>query len=290
MASAAFVVVLLVLGVGAYHLSGGDYWLARPATATDVAAAPEPADAPALGSCWRVTPALLLQPMPWPADAAVTSCNTLHSGEVFHVDRVDPALVLAAARARGAAVTEHRARMSVQARRACSTLASRYLGGAWRGGRIRVHMAWLRPERNGYFTCTLVFTDDPAGRYIGNLRGNLLGGLGGGRSSSRVAIDCASDGRFIGCANVHDWEFAGLYAVTPLGGTFDAAAVTEGCAGVVQAYVGAARDDLRVRFVGPSDPAEWAGSDQTFACYAVVREGRLAGSLKGLGAGPLPHR
>jgi hypothetical protein len=282
MASVAFAAVLLVLGAGAF-------WLTRPAAVKeDLAAASEPADAPALGSCWRVNSTMLQQPMPWAVEAAV-ACNTLHSGEVFHIDRVDPALVVAAARARGQAAAEQRDRMSVQSRRSCSTLATRYLGGAWRSAKVRVYMSWLRPERAGYFACTLVFTEDPAGRSIGSLRGNLLGGLGGGRKVSRVAIDCAVAGRFTGCADLHDWEFVGLYAVAPLGGTFDAAMVTQGCVEAVHSYVGAARDDLRVRHVGPSDPAEWPGSDQTFACYVVVPDGLLAGSVKGLGTGPLPR-
>jgi hypothetical protein len=279
----------LAFGATALAVAAGMYWLTdhkRPPE--DLAAAQQPADAPALGSCWRIDEVGVRQPMPWQRDLAIP-CAATHPVEVFHIDRVDPELVVAAARAKGAAAAEHRDQMNLSARRTCESLASRYIGGPWRTAKVQVYTTWLRPERTGYFACALAFTDDPAGRRFAGYRGNMLGALGGGRSVSLAAIECVADGRFVGCAAQHTWEFAGTYAVTPLGGAFDAAAVAKGCADVVAKYVGAARADLRARYVGPSLDTDWPGSDQTFACYVVVEDGLLRGSVRGIGSGPLPR-
>ena len=82
--------------------------------------------------------------------------------------------------------------------------------------------------------------------------------------------------------------------ITPLDAPYDGAKVKQaaetGCAEVTGRYVKAPRTDLRTAYVGPTSGADWLGSDQTFACYAMsTTPDRLKGSVKGLGTGPLPR-
>jgi hypothetical protein len=112
-----------------------------------------------------------------------------------------------------------------------------------------------------------------------------------------LAIACVTDDGglvYAGCNDPHSGEYAGTYTVTPLDAPFDEkgvrGAATKGCAETVAKYVGSsARTDLRAAYVGPASAADWLGSDQTFACYAMAVDGRLRGSLKGLAGRPLPR-
>jgi hypothetical protein len=99
--------------------------------------------------------------------------------------------------------------------------------------------------------------------------------------------------KYVSCDTPHDGEFVGTYTVTPLNAPFDGPklqqVVTGGCADLVGRYVGAKRDDLRGAYVGPTTSRDWLGSDQTYACYAVVKTGTtLTRTVKGIGSGPLP--
>jgi Septum formation len=95
---------------------------------------------------------------------------------------------------------------------------------------------------------------------------------------------------FVECAEPHTSEFVGLYTVTPANAPYNGPeiqrAVTTGCQQLVDSFVGVGagqvRSDLRVSEVGPDSANLWAGSDQTFACYASAAT-PWSGSLKGIG-------
>jgi Septum formation len=275
--------VLLVAGAAyAFQRDGDD-----PATAALAD------NAPAVGSCWQVDETAALDAMPWPAGKA-TDCAVVHTAEVFLVDRVPRALVADRARAKGEEKALRENLMYAQARRTCTVQASRYLGDNWHGAQVRVLASWIRPARTGYFGCAVVVTQDPAGRRFVSHGGSLRGVLG---QPNRLLIACVTDDdgpRYTGCDDPHTGEYVGTYTITPLDAPFDESAVrttaTRGCAETVAKYVGsAARTDLRAAYVGPATAADWLGSDQTFACYAMAVEGRLRGSLRGLADRPLPR-
>jgi hypothetical protein len=95
---------------------------------------------------------------------------------------------------------------------------------------------------------------------------------------------------FVECGQPHTSEFVGLYTVTPANAPYNGPeiqkAVTAGCQQLVDSFVGVPagqhRSDLRVSEVGPDSANLWAGSDQTFACYASAAT-PWSGSIKGVG-------
>jgi len=102
-------------------------------------------------------------------------------------------------------------------------------------------------------------------------------------------------GDYVSCAAPHDAELAGTYTLTPPNAPFDETSVRKtanaGCTAVLRQYLGlpdgTGRPDLSVAYVGPTSPASWLGSDQTFACYARANV-KLRGSIRSLGTRPLP--
>jgi hypothetical protein len=117
-------------------------------------------------------------------------------------------------------------------------------------------------------------------------------------AAGALPIDCVArvDGSlaYAPCGTAHDGEFVGTYTITPLDVPYDAekvpAAATTGCGNLTNSFVGAARTDLRSGYVGPASGSDWLGSDQTYACYALVTGAdKIRGSVKGIGSGPLPR-
>jgi len=271
---------------------GVAFWLTRPAAgAADVGKKPDHLPAP--GSCWTVDEPGALAAFPWPGEPV--DCGTAHTAEVFYHNQVDPDLVRRAAAAKGEDATLKQNLMYAQARRTCTVLASTYLGGSWHATRVRVIASWVNPQRSGYFGCALVETADPAGNRFVRRTGSLKG------AGAALAIDCVSrDGPtlvYVPCTQPHDGEFVGTYTITPPDAPFDQTAVgntaTKGCTQTALTFLAlpgnAKRDDLRAGYVGPTNAGDWLGSDRTFACYTLAVTGRLRGTLKGLGTGPLPR-
>ncbi len=283
---------LAVFAVALVVAAGVAFWLTRPSSgAADVGRKPDRLPAP--GSCWTVDSSAALGAFPWPGEPV--DCAVEHTAEVFYHNQVDPALVRAAATAKGDDAAVRQNLMYAQARRTCTVLASTYLGGSWHATRVRVIANWVKPQQSGYFGCALVETADPAGNRFVRRTGSLKGA---GRS---LAIDCVNrDGPalvYVPCAQPHDGEFVGTYTITPPDAPFDQTAVgntaSRGCTQTALSFLAlpsdAKRDDLRAGYVGPTSATEWLGSDQTFACYALALDGRLKGSLKSLGSGALPR-
>jgi Septum formation len=265
------VVALVAAGVG--------YRLTRPDDAA-------PAGAPKPGSCWAVDEAAVHAAFPWPGQPV--DCTKEHTAEVFHVAKVDPPAQ------RDPTLRDNL--MYAQARRACTLLASAFLGGDWHTGRVTVVADWVKPATAGHFGCAVVESADPAGTRLVHRSGSLRDAL----KQPGLATECVT-GRplaYADCAADHDGEFVGTYTITPPDTPFDEAAVKQaaehGCTQTALAFLGlpadGARPDLRTGYVGPLTASDWLGSDQTFACYALALGGRkLRGSIKGLGQRDLGH-
>jgi hypothetical protein len=264
------------------------YWLSRPET---ISATP-PKGTPAAGSCWNVDEKAAAITFPWPGSAV--DCTARHTAEVFYVGQVDRKLAAKAAGAKGDDAKISQSLMYAEARRGCVVAASAYLGGDWHTGRVQVIADWVRPARTGHFGCALAEVAAPASKRLVARTASLRGAMKGGA----LAVGCvARDGdtmAYSSCDQPHDGEFVGTYTITPPDAPFDAAkvraAAASGCEGLTARYVGASRTDLRSGYVGPATAGDWLGSDQTYTCYALVAgDGKLRGSLKGVGSGPLPH-
>jgi hypothetical protein len=266
------VVALAVAAVGAYELT-------RPP-------AGPPAGAPKPGSCWTVDDAAVHTAFPWPGQPV--DCARDHTAEVFHVAKVDTP-----------PENDPKLRdnlMYAQARRACTLLASAFLGGDWHGGRVTVVADWVKPASAGHFGCAVAQSADPAGTRLVHRAGSLRDAL----KQPGLATDCVTSGplAYADCATEHDGEFVGTYTITPPDAPFDGAAVKQaaerGCTQTALGFLGlpadGVRNDLRTGYVGPLTAGDWLGSDQTFTCYALALGGRkLRGSIKGLGRGDLGH-
>jgi hypothetical protein len=272
---------LIVFVVLAALVAGGAYWLTRP---TEVSAA-RPKAAPAVGSCWNVDPATAGSTFPWPGRPV--DCAGTHTVEVVHVAQVDRELAAKAQDGDGNEATVSQTLMYGQARAACTERASAFLGAGWRTGRVRVLADWIKPQRSGHFGCAVAEVADPTGARFVSRTGSLRGAL----KSDQLTIGCVASLTYVPCTQPHDGEFTGTYVITPLDAPYDAAKVKQaaetGCTEVVGRYVKAPRTDLRTAYVGPTSGADWLGSDQTFACYAMATG--LKGTVKGLGGGPLPR-
>lgn len=282
-----FVAVIVFVALVAAIL-GGSYWLTRP----DTVSAALPKGAPPPGSCWQVEAAAAASAFPWPGKAL--ACGERHTAEVFHVGQVDRELAAQAQRATGDERKVAQNLMYGQARGACIGAAGAYVGVAWRAARVQVIASWIKPQQTGHFGCAAVEVADPAGtRFVprtGSLRGQLTG--------STLPIDCVARVgtalEYSACDQPHEGEFTGNYIITPPGAPFDGekvrAAAQSGCGEVATKYIGAARTDLRIGYVGPTSASEWIGSDQAFACYSLITgTEKLRGPVKGLGSGPLPR-
>lgn len=286
---------VVVLAVVLVAVTG--YWWQQRHGA-DPAGRALPSGAPTAASCWTVDETAAMSAFPWPS--APVDCALPHTAEVFHLGQVDPKLVEALSKATGEEVKLTENLMYAQARRACTVLASTFLGGGWHTARVRVLADWVKPQRSGYFGCAVVETGDPAGARYVRRTGTLRNALAAGESSP-LAVACVARGAdgslgYAGCDQPHEGEFVGTYTVTPAEAPFDESAVRQaanaGCARTALAYLGLPaegnRSDLRPAYVGPLTASDWLGSDQTFACYAMAAQGRLRGSVKGLGGAPLP--
>jgi hypothetical protein len=275
---------LIVFVVLAALLAGGAYWLSRPAKVS----ADKPKAAPAVGSCWNVDAAAAGSTFPWPGGPV--DCAQAHTAEVIHVGQVDRELAAKAENGDDNDAKVSQNLMYAQARSACVELASVYLGAGWRTGRVRVVADWVKPQKTGHFGCALAEVADPTGAKLVSRTGSLRGAL----RSDQLTIGCVASLTYVPCDQPHDGEFTGTYVITPLDAPYDAAKVKQaaetGCAEVIGKYVRAPHPDLRTAYVGPTSGADWLGSDQTFACYAMsTTPAKLKGSVKGLGAGPLPR-
>jgi hypothetical protein len=275
-------IVAAVVAVGAVM-----WWLNRP----DPIPSAIPAGAPRVGSCWRVDPAAARESFPWKGTAV--PCSAGHTAEVFHVGQVDHDLVKRG-REGGTNGTVARNLMLAEVRRACGTFASTFLGDNWHRSQVTLLADAISPERDGFFGCALAQTVDPAGNQFVTRTASLKSAAG------QVAVACVrrgtDDSTYVPCDQDHDGEFAGTYTLTPPDAPFNEGAVKDtankGCGEVVRGYLGlaggASRPDLSVGYVGPTTAQTWLGSDQTFACYALS-DVALRGSIRSLGARPLPH-
>jgi hypothetical protein len=268
---------------------GGAYWLSRP----EKVGAERPKSAPSVGSCWNVNEAAASGTFPWPG--APVDCAARHTAEVFLVGQVDRELAAKAAGAKGDDAKVAQNLMYAQARRGCLSIAPKYLGGDWHSSRIQVVAAWIKPARSGFFGCAAVEAAAPGNKRLVARTATLRDALkAGGVGIACVARDGAGEMAYAPCEQPHEGEFTGTYTITPPDAPFVAEkvreAATSGCGDLATGYVGATRTDLRGAFVGPTSASDWLGSDQTYACYALVTGAeKLRGSVKGVGAGPLPH-
>jgi len=278
----------LISGVLVALVAGGAYWLTRPAEVS----AERPKGAPAAGSCWDVDAKSAAAPFPWPGKAV--DCKAGHTAEVFYVGQVDRKLAAKAAAAKGDDAKVDHALMYAQARRACVSLASAFLEGDWHGGRVYVLANWIKPQRDGHFSCAVAEAGGPTGHDLVARTASLKRAM----TTEPLTIACVarkgSDRAYVGCDQPHDGEYTGTYRITPPDAPFNGPkikdAVTAGCADLGKSYVGGDRTDLHTGYVGPTNQSDWLGSDQTFACYSLTTGSeQLKGSVKGLGSGPLPR-
>jgi hypothetical protein len=272
-------------------------WLAN--RSTPVPSKP-PASAPAVGSCWNVADATVGSTLPWPSTPV--DCASTHTAQVFYVGQVDHDLVRNGRTAKGQDAQINTLLMSTEARAGCLAEAGPFVGGSWRAAQLSVYPAFIAPASDGFYACSVAQVADPAGDRLVPRSASLAGALAGAEKA-KLGIDCVggtgspnSQLTFVTCDQLHVFEFVGLYTVTPLGAPFDKAqvadAVNRGCTSLVYDYVGLpagkTRSDLRISPVGPDTANTWAGSDQTFACYASGKV-PMKGSVKNLGTRPLPH-
>jgi hypothetical protein len=176
-----------------------------------------------------------------------------------------------------------------------------YLRGGWHLGRVSVVADWVEPTENGFYACALAEVGGPGAESFVTRQESLVGALQDG-DAAPLAIACVERGtgdvlRYVDCARPHDGEFVGAYTITPLDAPFNADAVrsaaTKGCTDVALSYLGlpatGTRDDLSAASVGPKTASDWLGSDQTFACYVLAKDGKVRGSVRGLGSASLPR-
>src|SRR5262245_36640612 len=272
-------------------------WLANRPTPIPTAA---PSTAPHAGSCWNVDDQAIAGQLPW--SGGPVPCGAPHTAEIVSVGQVDAKLVRTAQHAKGRDAQLNAFVMATSARATCVDKAGSYVGGAWRGAQLTVYPDFVAPARNGFFACVIAQVADPGGTRVVTRSASLAGALTGA-SADALAIDCVADDvgaaatlRFVACGQPHTSEFVGLYTVTPANAPYNGSAiqtaVSGGCLQLVDSFLGLTggetRADLRASEVGPDSPNLWAGSDQTFACYASA-SAPWVGSLKGLGTRPLPH-
>jgi hypothetical protein len=165
-----------------------------------------------------------------------------------------------------------------------------------------VHPDFIAPARDGFYACVVAEIADPGGERAVTRSTSLAHALADRGGGSALAIGCVTGAgqtvalTFVPCGQSHIAEYVGLFTVTPTGAPFDAAkvkpVVNAGCQRLIGSYLGLpagkTRADLQVSYAGPDSAALWAGSDQTFACYAVGSPA-WKGAIKGLGTRPLPH-
>lgn len=298
------VVVIVVVGTV--------LWLANRSTPIPTTT---PAAAPAVRSCWNVDSATIGRQLPWPGSPV--ACTSAHTAEIVSVGQVDQRLVRTAQRAKGQDATINSFVMATGARAACLDKVGSYVGGAWRGAQLTIYPDFVAPAKDGFFACVLAQVADPGGKRVVTRTASLAGALSGPDAAS-LGIDCVADSTahpsspapssgtssspappgtaaaaglsFVECGQPHTSEFVGLYTVTPANAPYNGSeiqkVVNAGCQQLVDSFVGLAagqtRPDLRVSEVGPDSANLWAGSDQTFACYASAST-PWAGSIKGIG-------
>ncbi len=269
-----------------------------------------PKAAPAVRSCWNVDSATIGGQLPW--SGSPVACTAAHTAEIVSVGQVDRRLVRTAQKAKGQDATVNSFVMVTGARAACLDKVGSYVGGAWRGAQLTVYPDFVAPAKNGFFACVIAQVADPGGQRLVTRTASLAGALTGPGAAS-LGIDCVGDSSsvatgagasspapsgtaaaaglsFVECGHPHTSEFVGLYTVTPANAPYNGPAiqkaVSTGCQQLVDSFVGVTagqkRSDLRVSEVGPDSANLWAGSDQTFACYASAST-PWSGSVKGIG-------
>jgi hypothetical protein len=281
-------------------VAGTAIWLA---TRSSPVPTTPPKTAPVAGTCWTVTDAQLSDLLPW--RGTPVACTTPHTAEIVAVGQVDRKLVQTAQRATGRDATINSFLMTTGARAACIDKTGSYVGGAWRGAQLSVYPDFIAPAKDGFFACVVAQVADPGGERAVTRTASLAGALSGGAADA-LGIDCvgaaaggtaaAGSLSFVPCGHSHTSEFVGLYTLTPANAPYNGPAVqkavTGGCQRLVDSFLGIGagqqRSDLRVSEVGPDSANTWAGSDQTFACYATAATA-WTGSIKGIGTRPLPR-
>ena len=280
-------------------------WLANRSTPVSTTV---PKVAPAVRSCWNVDSATIGRQLPW--SGSPIACTAAHTAEIVSVGQVDQRLVRTAQKANGQDATVNSFVMATSARAACLEKVGSYVGGAWRGAQLTVYPDFVAPAKDGFFACVIAQVADPGGQRLVTRTASLAGALSGPGAAS-LGIDCVGDSTsaggaaaspapsgaaaaaglsFVECGQPHTSEFVGLYTVTPANAPYNGPeiqkVVTAGCQQLVDSFVGVAagqkRSDLRVSEVGPDSANLWAGSDQTFACYATA-SAPWSGSIKGIG-------
>jgi hypothetical protein len=279
-------------------------WLANRSTPVPTTT---PKAAPAVRSCWNVDAATIGHQLPWPGSPV--ACTAAHTAEIVSVGQVDRQLVRTAQKATGQDATVNSFVMATGARAACLDKVGSYVGGAWRGAQLTVYPDFVAPAKDGFFACVIAQVADPGGLGLVTRTASLAGALSGPGAAS-LRIDCVADSTsgagtssaapsgltaaaglsFVECGQPHTSEFVGLYTVTPANAPYNGPeiqkVVTAGCQQLVDSFVGVAapqkRSDLRISEVGPDSANLWAGSDQTFACYASAST-PWSGSIKGIG-------
>jgi|GEM_PF-2619055 len=279
-------------------------WLANRSTPIPTTL---PTAAPAVRSCWSVDGSTIGHQLPWPGSPV--ACTAAHTAEIVSVGQVDRKLVRTAQKATGQDATVNSFVMATGARAACLDKVGSYVGGAWRGAQLTVYPDFVAPAKDGFFACVIAQVADPGGQRLVTRTASLAGALSGPGAAS-LRIDCVADSTsgpgtssaapsgsnpaaglsFVECVQPHTSEFVGLYTVTPANAPYNGPeiqkVVSAGCQQLVDSFVGVGagqrRSDLRISAVGPDSANLWAGSDQTFACYASAST-PWSGSIKGIG-------
>ncbi|UWZ39261.1 septum formation family protein [Dactylosporangium roseum] len=295
----ALLVVVTVLLAGCSAPAGTDGnltdgWEVPPAPSVPV---------PAIGTCLATGGNVAYNDKGDPA-ATPVDCGTPHKLEVVRVarfpdDAQPPAWGSPAMRAAYAD---------------CGKAASGYLGGDWHTAWLFVHVgrpssaAWAGGARS--YVCGVAEferTDwaSPAVERIGSLKGSLTGRpprcatlIGNQPDKQGFYLRIAGERR-TDCNEAHDAELAavfelpdGAYPSWQAQGDY----LLPRCITAVTALLGLSRQafdrraELWVHFTWLDDQSEWQAGERASLCYVTVPMAhKVRGSLKGVGAGPLPY-
>ncbi len=196
----------------------------------------------------------------------------------------------------------------------CGKAATGYLGGDWHTAWHFVHVgrpsiaAWTGGARS--YVCGVAEFDRtdwaaPALERTGSLQGTLSGSpprcatLIGNQPDKQGFYTRIAGERRTSCNELHDAELAavlelpdGVYPSTEA----QVSSLLPRCITAVTALLGLSRPafdrrtELWVHFTWLDDQSEWQAGERVSLCYAMVSAThKVRGSLKGVGAGPLPY-
>jgi hypothetical protein len=217
------------------------------------------------------------------------ACTQSHAVETFHVGQF-PAEVTA--------VPTLGKPDYVRAFGECETKGKEFLGNAWYNGRLYLEITvpvtrqWEGGAR--WFRCELIEVQNLYTQVVVKRDSSLAGALSGdagvaqrcGNMVGRTADNGWDDLTPVDCVQPHDAEYAGSFkaesANEPTEAQWDD--IYDQCWDVIAAYLGGSRGKLQVGFLawGTADD-DWQKGDRWVRCYAWGDDGRIVGSVKGIG-------